>query len=167
MEELEKILRVHAEKYPYMQPTDGVKLIYQNEFGGGHLIKDAAACLAYLYLEYASIERNSESSPYEPIGNGIIRVHLAVLPADQLDRLGQAFIRSASSHKGSLDSFLQKLDVLVKLTGQGIFSFSPEQLETYLAGYREAGYPAVSHSPEYRQHYKPAYRVVHTSVWIA
>ena len=37
MEELERILREHAERYPLMQPTDAVKLIYQNEFGGGHL----------------------------------------------------------------------------------------------------------------------------------
>ena len=45
MEELEKILQDHAKRYPQMEPTDGVKLIYQNEFGGGHLIKDENACL--------------------------------------------------------------------------------------------------------------------------
>ena len=36
MEELKTILREHAKHYPQMQPTNAVKLIYQNEFGGGH-----------------------------------------------------------------------------------------------------------------------------------
>ena len=40
MDELIKILRAHAEKYPLMRPQDAVKLVYQNEFGGGHLIVD-------------------------------------------------------------------------------------------------------------------------------
>ena len=40
MEELEIILREHSRRYPEMQATDAVKLIYQNEFSGGHLIRD-------------------------------------------------------------------------------------------------------------------------------
>ena len=39
MFELEAILKIHVKRYPLMQPTDAVKLIYQNEFGGGHLIR--------------------------------------------------------------------------------------------------------------------------------
>ena len=45
MEELRAILLAHAKRYPLMQPQDAVKLIYQNEFGGGHLIRDEEACL--------------------------------------------------------------------------------------------------------------------------
>ena len=45
MEELKVILITHANRYPLMQPQDAVKLIYQNEFGGGHLIRDEEACL--------------------------------------------------------------------------------------------------------------------------
>ena len=48
MEELKAILIAHAKRYPPMQPQDAVKLIYQNEFGGGHLIRDEEACLNYL-----------------------------------------------------------------------------------------------------------------------
>ena len=45
MEELKAILITLAKRYPLMQPTDAVKLIYQNEFGGGHLIRDEQAFL--------------------------------------------------------------------------------------------------------------------------
>ena len=52
METMEQVLRSHAEKYPLMEPKDAVKLIYQNVFGGGHLIRDPEACGAALRREY-------------------------------------------------------------------------------------------------------------------
>ena len=160
MEELERILKEHAVRYPLMAPADAVKLIYQNEFGGGHLIRDAEGCLAYLRREYAAVQHDDTARLYEPIGNGIIRVYLAALPADQLETLGNVFIASAAAHRGSLQSFRKKLEILRRLTGEGVFSFDSEALDTYLCNYEKAGYPPVSHSETYRRAYSPAYRVV-------
>ena len=163
---MKSILLAHARKYPLMEPTDAVKLIYQNEFGGGHLIRDEAACLSYLRREYEAVEKDGNAQPFEPIGNGIIRVNLAALEEEKLEQLGMAFIRSAAEHKGSMESFLGKLTVLKKLAGEGIFSFGTEELEAYLADYQKAGYPPVSHSQTYRDAYKPAYRVVMSDKWL-
>lgn len=160
MEELEQILREHAKRYPLMQPCDAVKLIYQNEFGGGHLIRDEQACLNYLRREYADLEKDPTAPLYEDIGNGIIRVNLAAVKPEDLERLGRAFIDSAARHKGSLDSFLNKLKVLETLTEEGVFPFDTNALSVYLSEYKAAGYPAVSHSPDYRAFYKPAYRIM-------
>ena len=160
MEELRAILITHAKRYPLMQPRDAVKLIYQNEFGGGHLIRDEQACLNYLRQEYASVAKDPTVPLYEDIGNGIVRVNLAAVREEALEQLGQDFIASAAKHKGTLDSFLNKLGVLHKLTTAGVFSFDLDALNAYLSEYKAAGYPAVSHSPEYRQAYNPAYRVI-------
>ena len=160
MEELEQILREHAKRYPLMQPCDAVKLIYQNEFGGGHLIRDEEACLNYLRREYADLEKDLTVPLYEDIGNGIVRVNLAAVREEALEQLGQDFIASAAKHKGTLDSFLNKLEVLISLTADGVFTFDADALNAYLSEYKAAGYPAVSHSPEYRQAYNPAYRVI-------
>ena len=160
MEELRAILIAHARRYPLMQPRDAVKLIYQNEFGGGHLIRDEEACLNYLRREYADLEKDPTAPLYEDIGNGIIRVNLAALREEDLEQLGKAFIDSAAKHKGTLDSFLNKLEVLQTLTTEGVFAFDLDALNTYLSEYNAAGYLAVSHSPEYRQAYKPAYRII-------
>ena len=160
MEELEQILREHTKRYPLMQPCDAVKLIYQNEFGGGHLIRGEQACLNYLRREYADLEKDPTAPMYEDIGNGIVRVNLAAVREEALEQLGQDFIASAAKHKGTLDSFLNKLGVLHKLTTAGEFSFDLDALNAYLSEYKAAGYPAVSHSPEYRQAYNPAYRVI-------
>ena len=160
MFELETVLKDHAVRYPQMQPTDAVKLIYQNEFGGGHLIRDEKACLNYLRREYAGVEKNPETTLYEPIGNGIVRVNLAALKEENLERLGKDFIDSAARHKGTPDRFRMKLQVLRKLTAENLFAFDSDALNSYLAEYEAAGCPAVSHSPQYRQAYKPAYRVI-------
>lgn len=160
MEELERILRDHAKRYPELQPTDAVKLVYQNEFGGGHMIRDEHSCRNYLRNEYASVEKNVDAPLYEDIGNGIVRVNLAAVSAEDLEQLGDDFIRSAAEHKGNLQRFCSKLNVLKKLAGEGVFAFGAQDLAAYLADYEKAGYPAVSHSQRYRDAYKPAYRVV-------
>ena len=163
MEELEQILRAHAKRYPLMQPRDAVKLIYQNEFGGGHLIRDEQACLNYLRREYAAVEKDPTAPLYEDIGNGIVRVNLTALKEEDLGQLGKAFIDSAAKHKGTLDSFLHKLKVLETLTAEGVFTFDTNALSAYLSEYKAAGYPAVSHSPKYREVYNPAYRIIRKS----
>lgn len=160
MEELKRILRDHAKRYPKMQPTDAVKLIYQNEFGGGHLIRDEQACLNYLRREYDTVAKDASILLYEDIGNGIVRVNLAAIKEEDLEQLSRDFVRSAADHKGNMDRFLDKLDVLKKLTKQGVFAFKLAELEDYLVGYEKAGFPAVSHSAEYRNSYRPAYRVL-------
>ena len=94
-----------------MQPRDAVKLIYQNEFGGGYLIRDKQAVLNYLRREYESVEKDSAMPLYEDIGNGIVRVNLAAVKPEDLAQLGKDFIHAAAVHKGNLDSFLRKLEV--------------------------------------------------------
>ena len=159
--DLEAILRLHAKKYPLMEVTDAVKLIFQNEFGGGHLISNKAKCLEYLIFEYNSVEQ-ADGELYEDIGNGIIRVFLPALKANSIapEKLCELFIRSAGLIRGNTDSFLKKLDLLIRLTDEGVFAFSKSQIENYLTEYAAIGYPPVSHSEIYRQNYKPTYRII-------
>lgn len=162
MNELEQILAAHAEQYPLMLPQDAVKLLYQNEFGGGHLITDTKASLARLRAEYADVERDPQAPLFENIGNGLVRVMLAALDSNEypLEALNEDFARSAQLHTGSREAFLQKLNLLKELARQGTFSFSCEALEEYLTDYIASGCPAVSHSQTYRDAYHPAYRVI-------
>ena len=163
MKELESVLEDHARRYPRMEPTDAVKLLYQNEFGGGHLIRDEKACLRFLQAEYESIPKDPAATRQEYIGNGIYRVNLAALTEAELEDLGRDFIASAAAHKGDLSRFIKKLAVLRKLTAEGVFGFDSAQLEEYLTAYEQARYPMVSHSAAYREHYKPAYRIIKTT----
>lgn len=158
-EELKTILREHAKRYPAMEPTDAVKLIYQNEFGGGHLIRDEKACLNYLRREYETVEKNASVPLKDYIGNGICRVNLAAVNKEDIEQLGRDFIDSAARHKGDMNSFRAKLSVLAELTAEGLFSFDSAALEAYLKEYEKAEYPPVSHSQAYQDAYRPAYRI--------
>ena len=159
---MRSILLTHAERYPLMEPRDAVKLIYQNEFGGGHMIRDESGCLDFLRQEYESVKQCPDLPLLEEIGSEIVRVNLAALdhhgysPAS----VGTAFLLSAAVHQGNPDSFLHKLSTLKELTAEGKMPFSPKDLEAYLESYAAAGYPAVSHSATYRNAYHPAYRVI-------
>ena len=162
LKHLEKILLFHTEKYPRMWYQDAVKLLYQSEFGGGHLISDEKSCLRYLLQEYAATQQSRQMPLTEDIGGGFVRVNLAALDAHgySVAALGQDFIRSASLRHGSMESFQKKLQLLEDLTEQGKIPFSPESLSVYLGEYLAAGCPMVSHSAIYRECYRPAYRVV-------
>ena len=165
MQELTSILLAHARQYPKMEPRDAVKLIYQNEFGGGHLITEEDACLQYLRREYEACRQIAAAPLMESIGSGIVRIHLCALDANGYtpERLCRDFIRSAATHTGNRESFLAKLEILTEVTRAGEMPFPPEALEAYLDSYAAAGYPPVSHSESYRAAYHPAYRVVDIS----
>lgn len=160
--ELNHILQAHAKKYPLMAPCDAVKLIYQNEFGGGHLVTDSARSLARLRFEYDSVPHDGTAPLLEEIGNGLVRVMLGALLPDEysLEALNEDFVRSAAEHSGSKATFLEKLELLRTMTRQGAFPFTPQELEEYLTSYISAGCPMVSHSEGYRAAYRPAYRVI-------
>lgn len=161
-EELRETLTAHAGKYPAMEPQDGVKLVYQNEFGGGHLIRDPAQSLERLREEYAAVCRSSSAPLAEEIGNGMVRVMLSGLDPEEysLETLNRDFVRSTQLHRGGMDGFRKKLDVLRELAGEGIFEFSAQELEEYLKSYLESGCPEVSHSDTYRAAFRSAYRVI-------
>ena len=159
---MNSILLTHAEKYPLMEPADAVKLLYQSEFGGGHLIKDPASCLNYLHQEYRTTPQTHNIPLTEEIGNGFVRVHLAALKEHDLSvaELGEIFLLSAAHLHGNVASFREKLSVLTKLTQHGNMPFSADALASYLKKYEQAGFPPVSHSEVYRSAYHPSYRVV-------
>ena len=158
----EEILRIHAQKYPKMQPTDAVKLLYQNEFGGGHLVSNPQKSLEFILAEYGRTPQRKDLPLAEKIGNGILRVSLSALDGYGLScqTLNDIFVKSSALVAGNISSFKEKLEILKALTEEGVFAFSAQELSEYLCAYERAGFPAVSHSELYRQAYSPAYRIV-------
>ncbi len=156
----------HQQRYPRMQIQDLVKLVYQNEFAGGHMIADAESSLQRLRAEYQALAGNCDGvNPGEVfigIGNGLCRLQLAAIEGTgiRLTTVNQFFVNTARSRRGDLASLEQKLEVLRACCQAGSLPHSLEDLHDFLLTYRAQRYPAISHSAVYRDHYKPAYRVV-------
>ena len=163
-----QIFSEQLKRHPLMQPQDAVKLLYQSEFGPGHMITDREVCLARLKAEYADVRQNNcaasclDAPLAEDIGNGFARVNLASPDMEKLplEALADMFIRSANAAAGSADRFSGKLEQLKDSYRSLPFAFTYMELSDFLEGYKAAGCPAVHHSDLYRQLYRPSYRVV-------
>ncbi len=183
---MENVIISHYEKYPRMQIQDMVKLIYQSEFAGGHMVTDKAGSLERLRDEKISVLNTSgsgvmdcstcddaermgckighatDSKLFEDIGDGLCRLNLCELrncPIN-LETINSFFVYTANSNKGSIEGFEVKLAVLRDLCDREILPYTVDELDDYLSSYKINGYPPVSHSERYREAYSPAYRVV-------
>lgn len=159
---LEDVLLQHFAKYPKMEPQDAVKLIYQQEFGPGHLIADEKKALALLKQEMEALgpARDGEAL-YEAIGNGLCRLNLRPcrergIPVEDIGRL---FVETAQSAEGDRKRFRQGIRVLQKLAEEEETPFDAVELDLFLARYPDSC-PALHHSVTYRLAYAPAYRIV-------
>ncbi len=150
---LDNILLLHRERYPLLEPQDYVKLIYQNEFGPGHMISDPNMALKRLFDEAQSLVSFARY-PSDPIGNGLVRVHINGLSYDTLTALSAAFVATANSHRGSDESFIRKLNRLRMLFP------NDTPLDEFITEYLESGIHPIHHSHVYSENYTPAYRVV-------
>ena len=156
------ILLLHAKRYPAMKAQDGVKLCYQSEFGGGHMLPSREACEESILKERAAaISLSRESELLEPIGGGLSRLHLnAWWDANELrtETIAGLFL-ATSDKRGTLQGFLEKVSILRELCRESKMPFSLAELEDYLEDYKNSGYPLCRHSEAYRQAYHPAYRL--------
>jgi len=148
-----RMIRDHAARYPLMRPIDAIKLVYQSEYGAGHLIKDRASALERLRNERSNLPSKARPG-IEEIGDGYVRLHLKDCPLPD-DILFNIF-SMPPERKGNCSSFADKLEMLRRLAEENIFGFTADELDKEIGGFS----PIPSHSPEYREAYAPAYRVI-------
>ena len=158
-----EIIKEHLKIYPQMQIQDVAKLLYQSEFGGGHLIADANRSLERIKAEYEQMEvsEKEQTLKYENIGDGMYRVYLSCLAGDlSAEILNRMFVASANHKKGSVEALEQKLETCLKACELAELPFSYADMKAHFEAWKADGYPAKSHTELYRQHYHPAYRVM-------
>ncbi len=161
---LHETLKAHFLRYPKMTPQDAVKLIFQSEFGGGHLITNEAYAQARLVSELADTPRDEKIPTLEPLGTSAYRINLANLPEGlSVDTLLNVFIASAELFSGTQKAFESKLYEVYELIEEKYAKFSRYDYASYLEKYLSSGGGAVHHSIYYNSAYRPAYRVIHGS----
>lgn len=152
-----------------MEVQDVVKLLYQSEFGNGHMITEPDQAMNQLEKEYQGMPKapgavETLSPAVEYIGGAYCRVYLNQLPEGvSLTTLNRLFVLSAKLARGNQTTFEEKLNQFRQWTMEGITGFSEAEVESYLTEYQHQGCPVVSHSTHYRNLYQPAYRVIAAS----
>ena len=134
---VKQILLKHFAIYPKMQVIDAVKLLYQSEFGGGHMITNPEQSLNRLKQEWKQRQKSSEKTIVEEIGDGISRIDLAALDEGLApETFNQMFINTAEHTVGTIENFEKKLAVLRELCTSGELPFHVEEFDCYLNEYK-------------------------------
>ncbi len=149
---MKEILKDHLKKYPQMQIQDAVKLLFQSEFGPGHLLRNTDYARKLL-VEEIELTKDDESA-IEKISDQYVRFYLGDLTLDDIDDVLGAVIESAHI-QGSKENFMKKLSDLKEMN-----LFDGDELDEYLNEYLKRDSLMVSHSDVYRTCYQPHYRVL-------
>jgi uridine kinase len=163
MADVRQYIEAQLRRYPQAKLVDLLKLIYQNEFGCGHLVTDPSGNFQQLLNEVASLaEKSDEESAIEPIGNGFCRLHLRAVNQAGLSpkTLQSIFLLSAEKQTGDKQSFLQKTAELRRLCEHEILPFAANDVDEALKRWEDSGGGLFRHSAAFNRAYAPAYRVV-------
>ena len=167
MDELRGILLAHMKKYPLMEPRDAAKLLYQGEFGGGHLLSDRGSALKRLKSEIEQIKQtkvgnDSEACfPAEMVSPDIARLNLnGITDLGLSEQTIVGLFAETCQPRGAVQSLRGKLALMADMARRGEAPFSLADWQVFASQWEAAGFPAVSHSEAYRAAYHPAYRLI-------
>ncbi len=159
----DEVVARHLAAHPAATAQDFRKLVHQGTFGPGHAIADRAQSLEALVDEAARMGPWRGEPLVETIApRGVwVRIHLRawVAAGRPLAPLFEAFLASADVRPASTPV----IERAVVLVGQALRQRDLSRHAAWLrelTAWREAGWPAVHHSPALVQAEAPAYRVV-------
>lgn len=161
-----KFLLDQCARYPALRPQDLLKGLHQSAFGCGHFVTDEAFGMELLQRELVSPGTRAD---IEPLDGDYCRVHLGYLTRTGLapETLFRLFVLSAEAPMEDTAALEEKLTGLLELAKDGRLPFALEEVQGAAANWRDAGFPACHHSPEFRAAYTPAYRVIRKDfVWV-
>ncbi len=171
-QDIESFVRKQLETYPQSRLLDIYKSCFQDYMGAEHLVSDRQTVKAYLdeELETTSLD---DLMPfyYEPCGveGRYVRVSLRAVKENLItkDLLLDAFVRSANSaERPSVESWKDRWHVIVgTINKMGITLPQYGKDTEFLDSILSAGKYAISHSPEYREAYRPHYRIVERGIF--
>ena len=171
-QDIQGFVKKQMQTYPKSRLLDIYKSCFQDYMGAEHLVSDRQRVKAYLDEELQTTNLD-ELMPwyYEPCGvNGqYVRVSIRAIKENMVseDLLLNAFIRSANSDKRpTVKSWRDRWHKIIGTIDQmGLNLPHYQQDRTFIDSILSVGKYAISHSPEYREAYRPHYRIVEMSIF--
>ncbi len=158
---------------------DIYKLMFQAEFGPGHIISDEQKAWERFNDEYESIIYDCEQALYrgikfplinlplaEPISNRYCRINFWPHKVRTLNKiqLFEMFLETARTNNGSIEGLKQRIEEFLILQEQ-IEICNPTIVEVSLMTLEALNYPPLHHSDIYKSRNNPAYRVISRQLW--
>ena len=171
-QDIQGFVTKQMQTYPKSRLLDIYKSCFQDYMGAEHLVSDRERVKAYLDEELQTTSLDDLMPWYsEPCGvNGqYIRVSIRAIKENLIaeDMLLDAFIRSANSEKRlTVESWRDRWRKIVDTIDQLELNLpNYQQDRAFIDSILSVGKYAISHSPEYREAYRPHYRIVEKSIF--
>ena len=171
-QDIQGFVKKQMQTYPKSRLLDIYKSCFQDYMGAEHLVSDRQRVKAYLDEELQTTNLDELMTwYYEPCGvNGqYVRVSIRAIKENLVseDLLLDAFIRSANSDKRpTVESWRDRWHKIIGTIDQmGLNLPHYQQDRTFIDSILSVGKHAISHSPEYREAYRPHYRIVEMSIF--
>jgi hypothetical protein len=163
--DLRKILTDQLARYPRMEVQDLYKFLHQAAMGSEHAVRDTAMARDWLRREIANLDSVSVREPLmEPLSpdGQLVRVNLRpyLESGGKPEALLRAFVRTANEYPGEPATLERYWLIAEAMCSEGELPFLRTEMESFFAARRDQGFPAVHHSEDYGQLYRPAYRVI-------
>ncbi|MBQ3959652.1 MAG: pyridoxamine 5'-phosphate oxidase family protein [Muribaculaceae bacterium] len=170
-QDIKEFVTRQIETYPQLRLLDIYKSCFQDYLGPEHLISDRAAVEAYLDKELATpIEGAAVLPYYEPCGTQgrHVRVNLSAVQQGIITKqaLLDAFVRSANGKHPTVKSWAKQWRKMARSIDRmqlGLPHYAQDR--AFIDSVLNAGLYAISHSPEYRNAYRPHYRIVERDIF--
>jgi hypothetical protein len=159
-----ELLRRELARHPLSQAEDIYKFAHQASFGSEHAVRDEEGARRWLQEEIAALpQRDGEElvehlTPDRRLARVNLRPYLGA--GHDPEKLLAAFIKTANGYDGSRQTFDLFWQAARELAREGSFCFTESRLDDLYSRMGALGFPALHHSREYEQEYRPAYRVV-------
>ena len=171
-QDIQTFVQKQMETYPKSRLLDIYKSCFQDYMGAEHLVSDRQRVKAYLDEELQSTSLDSLMTwLYEPCGvdGRYVRVSIRAIKEGLIkeDMLLDAFIRSANtSERPSIESWRDRWHVIIGTIEQMQLQLpNYDKDKQFIESILSAGKYAISHSPEYREAYRPHYRIVEKGIF--
>lgn len=171
-QDVQSFVSRQLQTYPKSRLLDLYKSCFQDFMGAEHLVVDHQRIKAYLDKELNSVTLD-DLMPwiYEPCGidSSYYRVSIRAVKEGLIseDMLLDAFICSAnSSNRPSVDEWNERWHKMIgTIDGMQLNLPQYNKDRQFIDSVLSVGKYAISHSPEYREAYRPHYRIVERSIF--
>lgn len=149
--------------HPKMKAQDLYKFLHQAAMGSEHAVKNPQAAKDWMKNEIASMDSTIENNLVDTLSYGsIVRVNLRpyLKAGFSADKLVEAFIKTANNYKGSKETLKDYLAIAKRMIRRKDINIDYAEFNSLVNEMETKGFPALHHSKEYEEAYKPAYRVI-------
>jgi hypothetical protein len=159
------LICLHLKKYPKMRIADAYKLLFQACLGSEHAIENREAAEDWLAKEWSSISSESAEELYEDLSihYPIYRMNLKPAKARGIapSIIMNAFISVGNEFPKKQEIFTNLWENISRKIRVGkVLLADAQNIEEFDELVRKNDYPAMHHSREYSEAYRPAYRLV-------